>query len=73
MGSWNSIFSISIIYILLLQDSMINKKFLRPTIYHIRINFFNRNGMEIEFKKRKKQHKISDYEITSYAYIFLNR
>ena len=72
LWSQNSTFRISITYILLLQDSMINKRFLSPKLYYSRINFFNGNGMEIEFKKRKKHYKIPDYSITSCAYFFLN-
>ena len=52
-------------YILLLEDSIINKRFLSPEIYHTRINFFNESGMEMEFEKRKKPYQIPDNAINS--------
>ena len=65
LWSYNSIFGISVSYILLLEDSIINKRFLSPEIYHTRINFFNKSGMKMEFEKRKKPYQIPDNAINS--------
>ena len=58
-------------YVLLLEDSIINKRFLSPQIHHPRINFFNESGMEMECEKREKPYKIPDNAITCCAYKFV--